>query len=424
MTNNLLLQLPQSHANGVRNGIPSICSAHSLVIEAALRSGIENDTSVLIEATCNQVNQDGGYTGMTPADFRRFVEKIADTLGFDRNRLILGGDHLGPNPWKHLPAKDALAKAAIMMEAFVEAGFTKIHLDASMACADDPFTLPAAIIADRAADLAAISESTNVENTPVYVIGTEVPIPGGALEALDHLQITDADHARETVRLHHSAFASRGLEEAFERIVGLVVQPGVEYGHDDIVAFEPAKAKKLSAVLGDVPQLVFEAHSTDYQPEQCLAALVQDGFAILKVGPWLTFAMREALYGLDRIACELMPIPEADTLSATMERVMLETPAEWKKYYPGSANEQRILRHYSYSDRIRYYWPQQQAKDGFRHLLARLDGTRIPEPLISQFLAPVYPDVVSGRIQATPKELIIASIRKVVDLYARAAGQI
>lgn len=243
---------------------------------------------------------------MTPVDFRRFVEKIADTLGFRRERLILGGDHLGPNPWKHLPAKDALAKAATMMEAFVEAGFTKIHLDASMACADDPFALPASLIAERAADLAEVAELATGDEAPVYAIGTEVPIPGGAL---DHIQITHAADACETVQLHRDAFASRNLDDAFERVVGLVVQPGVEYGHDDIVAFEPAKAKTLSAVLGDVPQLVFEAHSTDYQPEECLAALVQDGFAILKVGPWLTFAMREALHRLDRIASELMPVP-------------------------------------------------------------------------------------------------------------------
>jgi tagatose-1,6-bisphosphate aldolase non-catalytic subunit AgaZ/GatZ len=38
---------------------------------------LQPNTEVLIEATCNQVNQDGGYTGMTPADFRRFVEDIA-----------------------------------------------------------------------------------------------------------------------------------------------------------------------------------------------------------------------------------------------------------------------------------------------------------------------------------------------------------
>ena len=97
----------------------------------------DNEHPILIEATCNQVNQDGGYTGMTPADFRDFVHALADEAGIDRRRIVLGGDHLGPNPWKALSARDAMAKARDLVRAYVEAGFTKIHLDASMACADD-----------------------------------------------------------------------------------------------------------------------------------------------------------------------------------------------------------------------------------------------------------------------------------------------
>ncbi len=63
----------------------------------------------------------------------------------------------------------------------------------------------------------------------------------------------------------------------------------------------------LCAVLDDEPDLAFEAHSTDYQGRQPLRELVEDGFAILKVGPELTFALREALYGLDLIAGDLFP---------------------------------------------------------------------------------------------------------------------
>ena len=73
-------------------GIASICSAHPLVIEAALRRCKAEDAPVLIEATCNQVNQEGCYTGMTPADFRRFVEEIAARVRFPLERVILGGD--------------------------------------------------------------------------------------------------------------------------------------------------------------------------------------------------------------------------------------------------------------------------------------------------------------------------------------------
>ena len=61
-------------------GIPSFCTASDLVIEACLKQAIRFDDYVLIEATANQVNQFGGYTGMKPADYRDFVYKIADEV--------------------------------------------------------------------------------------------------------------------------------------------------------------------------------------------------------------------------------------------------------------------------------------------------------------------------------------------------------
>ena len=81
--------------------------------------GAITKSPVVIEATCNQVNQEGGYTGMQPADFRAFVESSAKGQGFDTRRLILGGDHLGPNPWRSRPKEEALGKAEAMVAAYV-----------------------------------------------------------------------------------------------------------------------------------------------------------------------------------------------------------------------------------------------------------------------------------------------------------------
>jgi D-tagatose 6-phosphate 4-epimerase len=207
-------------------------------------------------------------------------------VGFARERLILGSDHLGPNPWKHLTAAAAMAEARTMVAAFVKAGLTKVHLDTSMGCAGESVALPDAKTAERAADLAAAAEAsvdTEAFPPPVYIVGTEVPVPGGALEALDHLQVTTPEAALETVEVQRRAFAARGLEEAFARAVGVVVQPGVEFGNEDVIVCKSDRARTLSAVLTGMPQFVFEAHSTDYQPPEALAALVRDGFAILKV---------------------------------------------------------------------------------------------------------------------------------------------
>lgn len=421
----VLSALPARYASGVRGGITSICSAHPLVIEAALLEGVATNTDVLIEATCNQVNQDGGYTGMTPADFRRFVEEIAARVGFDTKRLILGGDHLGPNPWKHLPAEEALAKSDVMIDAFVRAGFTKIHLDTSMGCAGEPVALPDAVTAERAARLAKVAEAAAREagyDLPVYIIGTEVPIPGGAMEEIEELELTKPDAAVETVSIHRKAFAALGLEDAFARAIGVVVQPGVEFGNENVVFYNSDKATALSGVLGEMPQFVFEAHSTDYQPVEALSDLVHDGFAILKVGPGLTFALREALYGLDQIAAFLDKLPEEETLRGKMEALLLAEPKNWEKYYHGDAEELRLQRHFSYSDRIRYYWPHPVATAAVNALLKRLEGRKIPETLISQYLGTLYPAVASGAVEATPHALMVEAVRNVVRTYGKAVG--
>ncbi|QWK81352.1 D-tagatose-bisphosphate aldolase, class II, non-catalytic subunit [Ochrobactrum sp. BTU1] len=420
-----LSKLPARYASGARGGITSICSAHPLVIEAALLEGIATNTDVLIEATCNQVNQDGGYTGMTAADFRHFVEDIAARLGFDTSRLILGGDHLGPNPWKYLSAEEAMAKSEVMMDSFVRAGFTKIHLDTSMGCKGEPVALPDAVTAERAARLAKVAEKAAAESgfdLPVYIVGTEVPIPGGAMEEIEDLELTNPDAALETIAIHRKAFAALGLEDAFSRAIGVVVQPGVEFGNENVVYYDSDKATALSGVLNETPQFVFEAHSTDYQPVEALSALVHDGFAILKVGPGLTFALREALYGLDQIAAFLDKLPEEETVRGKLEKLLLNEPKNWEKYYHGDAEELRLQRHFSYSDRIRYYWPHPEATAAVNSLLKRLEGRKIPETLISQYLGTLYPAVAAGKVEATPHALMVEAVRNVIRVYGKAVG--
>ncbi|WP_323989846.1 D-tagatose-bisphosphate aldolase, class II, non-catalytic subunit [Nguyenibacter sp. L1] len=413
---------------GHPRGIVSVCSAHPMVIEAALRHARARGTHALIEATCNQVNQDGGYTGMTPADFRDFVFAIAGRIGLPPARIILGGDHLGPNPWRHLPPDDAMARAGDMIAAYVRAGFRKLHLDASMGCRGEPPHLPDAIVAQRAARLAARAETqgqvtpgriTPGQTGPLYVIGTEIPTPGGATEALDHLAPTAPDAALATWRIHQAAFAEHA-PAAWSRVLGLVVQPGVEFGHDDVAIYRPDRARALSATLDHMPGLVFEAHSTDYQPDAALASLVRDGFAILKVGPELTFALREALYGLDAMSGFLHP--GAPSLRDTMERLMLAAPAHWAGHYPGAPDAQHLLRHFSYSDRIRYYWPTAEAGAAVQALRARLSSAPLPPTLVSQYLPRLYDRVRSGALPATPDALLLQAVGDVLDRYGRAAG--
>ena len=356
---------------------------------------------------------------MTPAKFRTFVEEIAGSVGFNTEGLMLGGDHLGPNPWKHLSAADAMAKAKEMVAAYASAGFSKLHLDCSMGCVGEPEALDDELVARRAAQLAAVAED-NSSFSPVYIVGTEVPVPGGASHAVDDLDVTDPAAARKTYDVHSRSFAEQGLEAAFQRVIGLVVQPGVEFGNANVVAYRPEQARNLSQSLTDMPNVVFEAHSTDYQTAEALSSLVGGGFAILKVGPGLTFALREALYGLDLIASELDG--EAPMLKQTMENIMMGDHNHWAKYYSGTSSQQRLQRHFSYSDRIRYYWSQPAARQAVDVVRTRLGNRSIPETLISQYLAPLTAKVRSGDVVADFDGIKLACVQATLRDYAKACG--
>ncbi len=417
------LALPKGHDAGARPGLICLCSAHPLVIEAGLIAANRAGLIPCLEATCNQVNQDGGYTGMTPADFRDLVMGIADLTGVPRGGILLGGDHLGPNPWRHLPAAKAMDKALVMTRAYAAAGFAKIHLDASMSCADDLQPLPAATIAERAALLMQQAEAgarAGGHPPPGYIIGTEVPVPGGACETLDHLVVTRAQDAAETLAQHVTALKNAGLDHVWPRIVALVVQPGVEFGQLEIHRYVAAEAADLSAWRSKTSAFVFEAHSTDYQSASALAQLVQDGFAILKVGPGLTFALREALYGLDAIAGEIAANYVAGTLPHVMDTVMLAAPQHWRAYVSGTEADHHTQRHFGLSDRIRYLWPDPLAQKAVDCLMAALGGVELPWPLISQHLGRLADGVAEGAIKPVAHDMLIAAVQGALAPYVTA----
>jgi D-tagatose-1,6-bisphosphate aldolase subunit GatZ/KbaZ len=421
-----LLDLIARHKAGEPCGMFSACSAHPLVIEATLlharRSGAP---FALIEATSNQVNQDGGYTGMKPADFRDFVHRIADRVDLPRDRVLLGGDHLGPNAWQALGAEEAMARAQVLIDAYVGAGFRKIHLDCSIPCTDDPTPLSDETIARRAARLCAVAERAHARaggEAPVYVIGTEVPVPGGATEVLGRLAITTPDAARAMMDMHRAIFAEAGLTDAWSRVIAAVVQPGVEFDHRKVIAYAPGKACALSRMIEGCDGLIFEAHSTDFQTPSALAAMVRDHFAILKVGPGLTFALREALWALDAIEREWI---EPGMISGFRNLVLARMKAEprhWVKYYHARGVELDYDLQYSLSDRIRYYWPDPEIARAQDTMFRNLTQSPPPPALISQYLPIAHAAVRDGLINGGPAELAMAHVCAVLDDYHAATS--
>lgn len=422
---------------GIPKGICSICSANKYVIEATMEKALANDSDyVLIESTANQVNQFGGYIGMNPEDFKVFVLSIGKRIGFPLNRIILGGDHLGPYPWREEKADQAMEKACEMVRQYVLAGFNKIHIDTSILLADDPVDkeLDARLIAERGATLCLEAEETFkkvknydlYERSPVYVIGTEVPSPGGRQEASGELKITKDTDFEKTVECYKDAFYKHNLKEAWENVIAVVIEPGVDFAEYEIYEYKSENTKDLRRSLEKFPNLVFEGHSTDYQKKTALKQMIKDGIAILKVGPAFTFALREALFILNYIENELFYDNPNITLSCfidVLDKTMVENPKNWSKYYHGGDEAKlRLDRKYSLFDRCRYYLATKEVKNSIDLLIRNLNSIEIPLSLISQFLPLQYKKIRDGSLKNDPESLIKDKIIDVLDDYYYAVG--
>ncbi len=400
MTNTLREVIARNRA-GEAVALPSVCSAHPEVLLASARLAARMGTPLLVEATSNQVNQFGGYTGMKPADFVLYLRGICDRAGLDFGRVILGGDHLGPQVWRSRPAAEAMDHAATLMRLFVEAGFTKIHLDCSEGCAGEPAHVSDALSAERSAALMAVCEEYAPDPAALsYIVGTEVPPPGGARVEEGEAAIipTAPQSARATLLAQRRQIEAKVSAAGWSRVVALVVQPGLEFSGHDVHAFDCASPDALSPVLDDFAGIAFEAHSTDYQRPEVYAELARRHFAVLKVGPALTYAYRQAIYALDLLADFLDSRPSQ--LRAAMEALMLDDPSAWSRHYEGGAEALRHLRHFGYADRIRYYWDRPEARAAVQALLDFLRGRPMPRYMLPQFFAP---DVI-GRAEGLMAE--------------------
>lgn len=405
----------------------SLTGADPVVLKACMKYMKKKNDYFMCEASVNQVNQYGGYTGMKPSDYASLVCGLAREIGFPEEKIILCGDHLGPFAWQKEPAEDAMAKSRELVYQMVAAGFRKIHLDPTMPLADDDRALFGDdLIAERIADLAAVSEKAFAEtgnNTvwkyrPAYVIGSEVPVPGGS-ETVEKMEVTSAENLRKSISCIRDHLIESGLECVWENTVAVVAQIGLEYSEDNVYDFNREAARELCDEIRR-QGLVFESHSSDYQIPKCLRDMVNSGVGILKVGPEATYAHREALFALSFIEDILAEVWEFEPSGYrdVLDRFMLESrPDYWSHYYHGSPAALKMKRAYSFSDRCRYYVVRPEAEAAERKLIENLSMDRIPLYLLSQFMPVQYEKIREGRLQQEPQSLIDDKIQEVAARY-------
>ena len=377
--------------SGLKSGLIAVCSAHFLVIETALDQAAATGLPIAIEATANQVNQSGGYTGLSPQQFIERVLECARKVNLPRDRLIVGMDHLGPHTWPDVSRETAWQETAELVHLCVKAGYDKLHLDTVTGHdggrQEYEDVLQAAV---QTADLCRIAEKTALETAwpkpPLYVIGTDVPVPGGGMQPDGSPVITTPRDLEQTLTVFEKTFRSKGLDAAWRRTTAIVVQPGVDFGDYQVAAYCHEKATELAECRALLPHwMTFEVHAADYQPRQSLRELINDGFNLLKIGPCLTFSLRQTMYALAHIEEVLPRKKNQSNLRETMEAIMIRHPENWRRHYHGGLNELHYLRHFSYKDRIRYYWNRPSVRQAVRQLSENLQAP-VPKALIEQYL--------------------------------------
>lgn len=428
----ILRRLAAASGGEVPAGLVSVCSARHEVLEAAFALAVSRGDALAVEATTSQVNAEGGYTGLTPERFMALARRLADAAGLSRDRLLLGADHLGPALWAEQPAAEALGRAAALAARFVAAGFHKIHLDTGFGCADDPpGPLPPHTAAARAAFLCAAAEQAagarpGESPRPLYVIGAEVPAPGGSLEEGGPAPVTPVAEVESALEAAEAAFRAAGLASAWERVAAIVVQPGVDFGDESVSLYRPERARELSRLHARLPgAMTFEVHATDYQTPHSLARLVRDRFRLLKVGPCLTFAFREAVFALAAIESEWLGGRRGHSpshLRPLLERAMKAEPRYWERHYRGGRSRRRYLRSYSLRDRIRYYWAKPEIAQALARLFANLSAAPIPIGLVHQFFPESAAAVRQGEIPPLPAALVRRRIERTLAPYFEACG--
>ena len=424
----ILTGIVQRQRQGRPQALYAACTASIFAMRAVLGQAVADRSPALLEATAAQVNLEGGYSGLTPRGFRGQVQRLAATAGIAPGQLILGGDHIGPHPWRQAGAGTAMDKAAQLAAACARAGYQKLHLDTAAPCRGDPLaadgTLELDIVSHRAARLCQAAEqgaATEGFPPPWYVVGSDVPPPGGQLTGAA-TPPSDPVKLGETIAAHRRAFQKAGVAHAWQRVFAVVVDTGADFSPRSVQPYDTRRVQPLVARIRQ-EGLVFEAHSTDFQAPQALASMVADRFGILKVGPALTYAMRAGLFALAAIETDWLGDCEGvrvSRLPEVMDRLMMDDPTHWKAYYPGTAAEQADLRRHAYADRIRYYWFHPRARAAVGRLMRNLQRHPPPSALIERHLPEAADRIREGRLSRDPDSIVLDHIGRVVQVYARA----
>ena len=344
-----------------KKSIPSFCTANEDVIKIILLYCKINNVPCLIECTSNQVNQFGGYTKKSPKEFRDYVFEIAQKINFNKKNIFLGGDHLGPLPWKNLNSNLAIKNSIKMINNYLDSKFCKIHIDTSIKCKNDKI-FNSQTKFERARKILKKLKFKNKSDI-FYVVGSEVPTSGSDIKKL--LKPTSFDTIKkDSIRYSQILFEKTHRYKTY----GLVIEVGMKYKDKSIQKpnFRNFLKKKKFSLENN---FVYEAHSTDFQSIYTLKKLVNNNFKFLKVGPELTFLYLRSLFFMQKIE-NFFKDKNNSNFKKSLIKEMLKNRKYWINFYKKNSLKQFLNSQY---DRSRYYLDLENVKKSIFKLKSNIN---------------------------------------------------
>ena len=306
----------------------AVCPNSPAVIKAAFRAAKRNNAPILFAATLNQVDGDGGYTGMTQFDFVRVLDVEAKRNHYTGD-YIACIDHGGPwlkdiQTLEMWPYERAMAAVKKSEEDAIAAGYGMIHVDPTV----DRFLPKGEIIKIETVAARTIEIITHLEKfrkerglpRVSYEVGTE-EVHGG---------LADESVFRKFLTLLKEGLEANGCADAWPCFV--VGKVGTDL---HTTYFDPVVARKLTAIVREYGSYI-KGHYTDdvENPEEYPVC----GMGAANVGPEFTMAEYEALEELEAVENQLYDegrVAMHSHMIETLKQLVLAS-GRWKKWVHGN----------------------------------------------------------------------------------------
>lgn len=309
---------------GIRRTLFAACPNSTAVIKAAFRAAKRNNAPIYFAATLNQIDCDGGYTGMRPDEFVKLVRMEAAAVNFD-GIYIVAIDHGGPwlkdkqrtEKWSTEAAMDGVKRS---FEAALLAGYDLIHVDPTVDInVPAGQTIDIRLVAARTVELIRHCETfRRAKGLPEisYEVGTEEVHGGLADERTFDTSIAELK----------AGLAREGLSDIWPCfIVGKV-------GTDlHTTLFDTEVARSLTAKVRPLGSYI-KGHYTDGVSNPQDYPLC--GMGAANVGPEFTMSEYDGLAELERTEQKLLAegrIAMRSRITETLER-LVEASGRWKKW--------------------------------------------------------------------------------------------